>query len=386
MENHIFIYNEIGTWGNTSDEIRGEINKMPEADSIIVHLSSPGGEVFTGWTIGNMLKNTKQKVTVIIEGLCASIATYIALQADEIQMAETARFMIHNPQVGIDGEEKDLKAAASQLASIKADLVKVYRAKTGLEEGQISEMMDNETWLTAEEAKALGFIDSIIRDVKAVAKYNTNNIPKMENVKEDKSKLDKIFEKMNKFLDNVPKMFVDQDPVDVTLELQDGTRIFVDSEDGELEGKTAWMVDEEGNRTDMPATEGTHILADGRSITIDGEGLVVSVQEAENSKHEDDEDEELKNLVKELKNKNAELESELFKKSASEKLLNTEVASMKIATNELITEVNNIKEMTVGGETIIPKGLIKPKPANQNPVKRENDALGKWAKNAFKLK
>jgi ATP-dependent protease ClpP protease subunit len=98
MDLHIFIYNEIGEYGTTADEVQKQIVNNTDCDNIIVHISSPGGEVFEGWTIGNILKNSNKPVTVLIEGLCASIATYIALQGNTIKMAETARFMVHNPQ------------------------------------------------------------------------------------------------------------------------------------------------------------------------------------------------------------------------------------------------------------------------------------------------
>tara|TARA_R110000803_G_scaffold97798_5_gene165899 strand:+ start:216 stop:1367 length:1152 start_codon:yes stop_codon:yes gene_type:complete len=383
MENHIFIYNEIGDFGNTPDDIQEQINKIPDADRLVVHLSSPGGEVFTGWTIGNLLKASPKKVTVIIEGLCASIATYIAMQADEIQMAETARFMIHNPAIGIQGEEKDLNAAAGQLASIKSDLIKTYRSKTNIEESEISDMMDKETWLTANEAKELGFVDSIVTHSKAVAKINHKSISKMEKLKEAPSRLDEVANKLLSSIDNLINSISvgkDEKIKNVSVELEDGSFIWVESDDGELEGKQAYTVDEEGNQTDTPAPEGNHTLVDGRSVTINADGIVESVQEG--SAEEDDVEalkKEISTLKDEISNKNSELEV----KNSEEKELTAKVTELENEFKSVITDLKSIKAMTVGGDIDIPKGNIKP--TNKTELSKEaSSSLGAWGKTLIK--
>ena len=382
MENHIFIYNEIGQFGNTPDDIQGQINKIPEADTLVVHLSSPGGEVFTGWTIGNLLKASPKKVIVIIEGLCASIATYIAMQADEIHMAETARFMIHNPAIGIQGEEKDLKAAAGQLASIKNDLIKTYKAKTNIDEGQISEMMDKETWLTANEAKELGFVDKIVIHSKAVAKINYNNFKKMEAIKEKPGKLEtaanKLLASINALINTAAG---DQEIKNVNVEMEDGSFIYVDSEDGELEGKQAYTVDEVGDKTDTPAPEGNHTLIDGRIITINAEGIVESVQEAEAKVS--DNVKALKDEIAALKAQILNKESEIEVKNSDEKELTAKVKDLEKGLKSVLADVTNMKAMTVGGDMDIPKGNIKPTNKTELP-KVMASSLGAWGKTLLK--
>jgi len=384
-ENHIFIYNEIGTFGNSPDEIQSEINKIPDADELIIHISSPGGDVFAGWTIGNILKGSDKKITVIIEGLCASIATYIALQADEVQMAETARFMIHNPAIMLQGDASDLKAAAEQLESIKTDLVNLYKTKTKLSNKKISEMMDEETWLTPKEAKELGFIDSIITGAKAVAKLETKNIHKMKDTKDTKDKelnMESISKKFLDGLDNIVKNIQKITGAEhgMILDLEDGSQIFIDSDDGELEGKAAFTVDEEGNQTETKAPEGTHLLADGRSITINVDGIIESVQEAD-AEQKDKAAEVTAALNKEVD----ELKAKLEDKKINEKKLADEMEVMKTNTASVITEINNLKKMTVGGPPIIAKGNIKPiNKANQAQIAKEIGLSG-WVKDFMKL-
>ena len=292
MENHIYLYNEIGGWGNTAEEVKDLIKNNPKSDVIVVHISSPGGEVFEGWTIGNILKNSGKKVVAKIEGLCASIATYIALQADEVQMADTARFMIHNPWMGMEGEQKDFEAASAQLATIKQDLIKTYKSKTGLEESLLSDMMDKETWLNSDESVEFGFVDSVMSGVKAVAKINYNKYMAdnkvVENQPEKKpSKLDMIHDGLMKALNELSEQLDANNevevkdeviqPTNIDVELADGGMLFVESEDGEFVGKRAYLTDEEGNRSEQPAPEGTHELKDGRSIVVDGEGVIIEI-------------------------------------------------------------------------------------------------------------
>ena len=173
-ELNIYLYGEVG-YDVTADSMREQLKNVDQYDEIILHISSPGGGVYEGWTIGNLIKATGKKVTAVIEGLCASIATYPAMLADKVEMAETARFMIHNPQVEVQGEQKDMERAASTLAKIKADLVRAYKSKTGFSDQQLSDMMDKETEMTSSEAKQNRFVDEVILPLKAVAKYD---IPK----------------------------------------------------------------------------------------------------------------------------------------------------------------------------------------------------------------
>lgn len=380
MENHIFIYNEIGGFGNSAEEVQTQINNNPDSENIIVHLSSPGGEVFEGWTIGNILKNSGKKVTVIVEGICASIATYIALQADEVHMVETARFMIHNPNIAIQGEEKDLNAASKQLSSIKNDLVKTYQKKTNLNSDMISAMMDKETWLNSEEAMKLGFVDKIISDVKAVAKLNSNNIHKMSEVKEElpskKSKLDEIHDKILDVFNNLiePKEESEEEPTNINVELEDGAIIFVESEDGELVGKLAFTTDEEGNRTDTPAPEGTHMLQDGRAIVVNAEGVIEAVEDASNEV-----DEEKEALVNQV----AELTAQLEASNTAKETLTNEFNAMKEVQDKLKNEMTEIKNMTLGLENI-QVANIKPQ-EKINKVEQTSghslDGISDWLKN-----
>ena len=91
-QGHIYLYQEIGGGGVTANQIRKELARLNSADSICVHISSPGGEVYEGYTIYNLLKNSGKEINVKIEGLCASIATLIAMAGDTISMTPLSEF------------------------------------------------------------------------------------------------------------------------------------------------------------------------------------------------------------------------------------------------------------------------------------------------------
>ena len=348
---HLFIYGEIGggffdEGGISIDNISKELTDS-KAENVVIHISSPGGSVFDGWTIGNLIKNSGKKTVAKIEGLCASIATYIALSCERVEMAETARFMIHNPKNGLEGEEDELKEAAEQLAKIKDDLIKTYKDKTGIPTSKLSRMMDEETILTAEEAKDQGFVDAFMTPLKAVAYFKSHKeMIKVEKVdSKETAKVTKMDQIIQQGKDILAKLIGTVKNVSVTL--ADGVVIFIDSEDGEFEGKAAWTVDEEGNPTDTPVEDGTFSLDDGRSLTVEG-GIVTSVQEAEPEE------------VDVLKAKVKELETEMTAKIEKEKEAEVKAKETEKSVSDLILETENLKKMTAGDKTPLKKPIIEP--------------------------
>ena len=132
------------------------------AGDIAVWLNSPGGDVFAASQIYTMLKEYEGKVTVKIDGIAASAASVIAMAGDEIVMSPVAMMMIHNPSMAIFGEAADLQGAVKMLGEVKDSIVNAYEQRTGLSRAKISNMMDAETWFSAQKAVELGFADAIL--------------------------------------------------------------------------------------------------------------------------------------------------------------------------------------------------------------------------------
>jgi len=180
----IYIFDEIGTYGVTAQDFISEIKGLKDMP-INLRINSLGGDVFDGMAMYNVIKRRESKTTVYIEGIAASIATIIALGADEVIMAENSLFMIHNAWGGTSGEAKDMRKTAETLDKITSELTDIYVKKTGLSYDTLAEMMNEESWLNAQEAFDLGFIDTISDSIKVAAKYD---VSKFKNITQEEIK------------------------------------------------------------------------------------------------------------------------------------------------------------------------------------------------------
>ena len=167
----ISIYDEIGDYGTSAKQFIEDLKSVGSKD-ITIRMNSVGGSVFDGLAIYNVLRSHQGYVKVKIEGLSASIASIIALAGDDIEMAENGFFMIHNPFGKSMGGADDMRKTADLLDKIKQELINIYANKTQLSEETISSMMDEETWLTSQEAKEMGFIDGITEPIKIAASFD----------------------------------------------------------------------------------------------------------------------------------------------------------------------------------------------------------------------
>lgn len=164
----IHLYDEVGAFGAGSKEFLADLGKL-DGQHIHLRINSPGGSVVEGTAIYNALRRHKGGVTVHIDALAASMASVIAMSGSPVYIADNALLMIHNPWTVSMGESKDLRKEADLLDKLKSTLVNAYTRKTGMDQAQVAEMMDAETWLDAVEAVALGFADAIEEGVAAAA-------------------------------------------------------------------------------------------------------------------------------------------------------------------------------------------------------------------------
>lgn len=183
----VYIFDEIGMGGVNAQGFIEEIKSFKDSP-MNLHINCVGGDVFDGMAIFNIIKKRTAKTTVYIEGIAASMGSVIALAADNVVMAENSLFMIHNAWGGAMGEAKEMKKTAKLLDKISGEIADIYVKKTKLPYDKVKEMMDEETWLNAEEALELGFIDSISDAIKVAAKYDVSKFKNITN-KEIKNKL-----------------------------------------------------------------------------------------------------------------------------------------------------------------------------------------------------
>lgn len=167
----ISIYDVIGEdyWsggGWTAKRLAGTLRAIGKKD-VTVAINSPGGDVFEGIAMYNLLREHPAQVSVKVTGLAASAASIIAMAGDTVAMGRGAFLMIHNAWGVVVGNRHDMTAAAEMLAPIDDALAEIYVARTGQEKPDVVKMLDDETWLHGAQAIDLGFADALMDDEPA---------------------------------------------------------------------------------------------------------------------------------------------------------------------------------------------------------------------------
>lgn len=144
----------------TPKQFRDELKQ--HSGNITVRINSPGGDVFAGIAIYNMLNEHEGEVTIKIDGIAASIASLIAMAGDKIVMLPGSMMMVHNPWTFAAGNADDLEQVVESLKKCSESMLPIYVARTGQEESKVKELLKAETWMTAQDAVELGFADEAI--------------------------------------------------------------------------------------------------------------------------------------------------------------------------------------------------------------------------------
>ena len=165
---------------------RDALKSLGDVKDINLHINSPGGSVFEGIAIYNMLKQNSAHINVYVDGLAASIASVIAMSGDAIFMPANAMMMIHNPWTMAVGNAEELRKQADDLDRITQSSVQTYLDKAGdkLDEKTLKDLMDNETWLTAQEAVDFGLADEVMQANQAAASIDKRFVQRYRHVPE----------------------------------------------------------------------------------------------------------------------------------------------------------------------------------------------------------
>lgn len=170
----------------TPKKFKEDLYAVGKGGPVTIRMHSGGGEIFAASAIRSMLIDYPGKKTIKIDGLAASAAVAIALAGDEIKIFDTAYMMVHNPGYGLLWgylTADMLQKFSEELVLFKEGLLNAYQVRTGLSREQLSKMLDDETWMTAQQAVELGFADEVItggsplkKDVKESVR-NYANVP-----------------------------------------------------------------------------------------------------------------------------------------------------------------------------------------------------------------
>lgn len=180
----IIIYDEIGAWGITARQFAQELRALGDVRQLDVRIHSPGGDVFEGIAIYNILKAHPAHVDVWIDGLAASMASVIAMAGNVVHMPANAMMMIHKPWGAQGGEADDMRKYADLLDKVEGTLVQAYAEKSGKPADEIHALLKAVTWMDGSEAVAAGFADQITEPLQAAASLSSKRILEFANMPE----------------------------------------------------------------------------------------------------------------------------------------------------------------------------------------------------------
>lgn len=193
-EAELLLYGPIGDemlWGDevTPKQFKEDLDNLGDISTLNIYINSPGGDVFAGQAIYSILSRHKAQKIVYIDGLAASIASVIAMAGDLVVMPRNAMMMIHNPWTMAVGNANDFRKLADDLDKIRESLIVAYQSKTQLSREKIIELMDAETWMTAEEAIEYGFADEVEQEKQVAASIDDRFFRFYKNIPRDLIKI-----------------------------------------------------------------------------------------------------------------------------------------------------------------------------------------------------
>lgn len=173
----IEIYGEIGSWGKTAAQFLEELKAADDGKrQIVVAINSVGGEVGDGFAIHNALQRLGERVTARIDGFAISAAGVVAMGAHKVQMHDNAMLMMHNPWAWAAGDSEEFRKVADIMDQMLEGIIASFKHRPNLtvDDAELRRMINAETWLTAAEAKGMGFVDEVLTGAGSVS--NTTSL------------------------------------------------------------------------------------------------------------------------------------------------------------------------------------------------------------------
>lgn len=213
----LYIYVEIASYGDGSmtqsaQSFKEDLDSIGDVENLNIYINSPGGSVFEGIAIMNMLKRKRCTKNVYIDGLAASIASVIAMVGDKIVMPSNSMMMIHNAWTYALGNSQELLKIADDLDKVNIAIRQAYLNKAGnkLDEETLIKLMDKETWLTAQECYDYGLCDLLEEPTNISAKFSLESLKNYKNIPNSlNAQLDKQKTKILRYLDEID-LFLDR--------------------------------------------------------------------------------------------------------------------------------------------------------------------------------
>lgn len=245
----IDIFGVIDEWYVSAKSIREQLNNRKDDEEIQVYINSPGGSVFEGLAIYNLLAEYKPIVKII--GEASSIASVIAMAGREIWMAETALMLIHKPWTFAWGNENDLDKIKENLKTIKNSILIAYQRRTQMSTDDLNELIDKEDYHDANACLDMNLIDKIYTptadDMTRGAKAKNKNVIQYLNINkigDYKMTIDELKEKLQKSEDLLNQYKDKTIELESKVENQKNTITQLESDREVLKNKTLALTEE----------------------------------------------------------------------------------------------------------------------------------------------
>jgi ATP-dependent Clp protease protease subunit len=337
----------IGSGSLSSAYVKSQLDAAAGAD-VAVHISSVGGSAFDAIAIYDLLKKYPGNVTTYIDALAASAASVVAMAGSKIVMSKYALLMIHKPMVGSGGNADELLKDVQMLNVVQSRLAQIYMDKSGLDGVTVNSLINSVTWMTADQALNLGFID-VIEDYSetiinsALIKKYTDTAPAVyqrciNKILTNKSNMNmdnrELIEKTTSVLDKIMNFFkrvvnkqtiTDKGTLHHAGEMDEGCEVYQDEE------------------LTAPAVTDTYTTAEGKQLAIHaGKVQKVTPAVADDEDEEDLPEAKFKSSAKpgEVQNKLQQIKARLHAQNA---LLNEAKAALEEAQARLTKTREEVK-------------------------------------------
>lgn len=180
----VLLYDEIGAWGISAQQFARDLKALGDLQRIDLRVHSPGGDVFEGTAIYNLLKHHPARVEGYVDGLAASMATVILMACDVVHIPENGMMMVHKPWGITGGDADDMRRYVELLDKIEDTMVMAYASKTGKTADEIKSLLKEETWMTGREAVEAGFADQLTEPLAAAAHLNSKRMQEFTHMPE----------------------------------------------------------------------------------------------------------------------------------------------------------------------------------------------------------
>lgn len=348
---HIYVYGEIGWMQDKHSKDFGEVNlsdikaqydAQKEAKEITVHIHSIGGVVWEGFAIHDYLRSLGKPITTIVEGVCYSIATVIALAGDKRIMTSNSDFMIHNPWNMTMGDSNEMQKTADDLRKLEQKAADFYAAKTKITSEEALELMKAETFMTAQQALEKGFITEIATVMKAVAKFNFNNKSTMSKNKMTQKEAESALDKALNAIKNIFGGNKAQNKI-----VQDANGAEIDF--AELEDDAIPVIGDKATVDGNPA-DGEYVMPNGETyVFVAGELTEIKPSTDGDETNSSEETQALQQEVAALNKKLAKEQGAVKTLKEENKNLSKQIADQKKTLEDVQKDILNVKKSIGSG-------------------------------------